>query len=89
MTSIDSAEHSLLSTRNTLEKILEHTIEGIAIIGNDMRIEYVNDQVCEITGRTRDEIIGQSFLKFMHPDSSDLVETRYVSRLDGNAIQPT
>jgi len=89
MTSIDSIDHDLHSTRNTFEKILEHTIEGIAIIGNDMRIEYVNDRVCEITGRTRDEIIGQSFLKFMHPDSSDLVETRYASRLDGKAIQPT
>lgn len=89
MTSTDSIDLDLPATRNTFEKILEHTIEGIAIIGNDMRIEYVNDRVCEITGRTRGEIIGQSFLKFMHPDSSDLVETRYASRLDGKTIHPT
>ncbi len=89
MTSIDCTDSDLPSTRNTFEKILEHTIEGIAIIGNDMRIECVNDRVCEITGLTRDEIIGQSFLKFMHPDSSDLVETRYASRLDGESIRPT
>ena len=62
MTSIDSTDYDLPATRNTFEKILEHTIEGIVIVGNDMRIEYVNDRVCEITGRPRDEIIGQSFL---------------------------
>jgi len=89
MTSIDSTDYDLPTTRNTFEKILEHTIEGIVIVGNDMRIEYVNDRVCEITGRPRDEIIGQSFLKFIHPDSSNLVETRYASRLDGETIRPT
>jgi len=52
MTSIDSTDYDLPSTRNTFEKILEHTIEGIVIVGNDMRIEYVNDRVCEITGRS-------------------------------------
>jgi len=89
MTSIETTDLDLPSTRNAVKQILEHTVEGIAIIGNDMRIEYVNDRVCEITGRTRDEIIGQSFLKFMHPDSSNLVETRYASRLDGETIHPT
>ena len=64
-------------------------MEGIAIIGNDKRIEYVNDRVCVIIGRTRDDLLGRSFLEFIHPDSSDLVEKRYASRLDGVTIPPS
>ncbi|MHA1137782.1 MAG: PAS domain S-box protein [Candidatus Thorarchaeota archaeon] len=89
MTSIDSTNNDLPSTRNVLKKILEYTVEGVAIIGNDKRIEYVNDRVCAIIGRSRDEILGQSFLRFIHPDSADLVEKRYTSRLDGETIPPT
>ncbi len=89
MTSIDSTINDLHSTRNAVEKILEHTMEGIAIIGNDKRIEYVNDRVCEIIGWPRDKILGQSFLRFLHPDNSDLVEKRYAHRLDGEPITPT
>ncbi len=89
MTSIDYTDNDLPTIRYALAKILEHTVEGIAIIGDDKRIEYVNDRVCEIIGRTRDELLGQSFLRFVHPDSSDLVEKRYASRLDGEKIPPT
>ena len=89
MTSINSTTNDLPSTANAVEKILEHTMEGIAIIGNDKRIEYVNDRVCVIIGRTRDDLLGRSFLEFIHPDSSDLVEKRYASRLDGETIPPS
>ncbi len=64
-------------------------MEGIVIIGDDKRIEYINDRVCEIIGRLRDEILGQSFMRFIHPDSSDLVEKRYASRLRGETIPQT
>jgi len=79
----------LPTTRNAIKQILEHTIEGIVIIGDDKIVEYVNDRVCDIIGRPRDEILGQSFQRFVHPDSSDLVENRYASRLDGETIHPT
>jgi len=79
----------LPTTRNAIKQILEHTIEGIVIIGDDKIVEYVNDRVCDIIGLPRDEILGQSFQRFVHPDSSDLVENRYTSRLDGETIHPT
>lgn len=79
----------LPTTRNAIKQILEHTIEGIVIIGDDKIVEYVNDRVCDIIGLPRDEILGQSFQRFVHPDSSDLVENRYASRLDGETIHPT
>ncbi|MHA2208433.1 MAG: PAS domain-containing sensor histidine kinase [Candidatus Thorarchaeota archaeon] len=75
--------------REALERILEQSLEGIAIIGEDKRIEYINDRACEIIGRTRDEVIGQSFQGFVHQDSSDFVIERYASRLNGELIPST
>jgi PAS domain S-box-containing protein len=83
MASMDSTNHEFPKTGNAFEKILEHSLEGIAIIGDDERIEYINDRVCEIIGRTRDELLGKSFQQFVYQDSLDFVIKRYASRLDG------
>lgn len=76
------------NTRGFIEKILENSLEGIAIIGEDMRIEYVNNRVCEIIGRTRVEIIGQSLERFIHPDSSAHMLERFASGLREEQISP-
>ncbi|MHA2143739.1 MAG: PAS domain-containing sensor histidine kinase [Candidatus Thorarchaeota archaeon] len=86
MESSNPTNYEFLKTQNTIEKILEHSTEGIAIIGDDERIEYINDRVCEIIGKTRDEVLGQSFMQFVHQNSLDLVTKRYASRLDGEQI---
>ncbi|MHA2190751.1 MAG: PAS domain-containing sensor histidine kinase [Candidatus Thorarchaeota archaeon] len=89
MASIDPTNHEFPKTGNALEKILEHSMEGIAIIGDDKRIEYINDRVCEIIGRTRDEVLGESFQQFVHRDSLDIAIKRYASRLGGELIPST
>ncbi|MHA2205548.1 MAG: PAS domain S-box protein [Candidatus Thorarchaeota archaeon] len=89
MASMDPTNHEFPKTGNAFEKILEHSLEGIAIIGDDKRIEYINDRVCEIIGRTRDEVLGESFQQFVHQDSSELVIKRYASRLGGELIPST
>ncbi len=88
MASTDSMDIDLHKTKRILKELLEHTIEGIAIIGDDERIEYVNNRICEILGTSRDEIIGQSFKRFIHPTSSDIAIEHYTSRLDG-ALTPS
>jgi PAS domain S-box-containing protein len=89
METIDSHDDNIPKTRDAIVKILEQTIEGIAIIGEDMRIEYINDRVCEILGWTRGEILGQPLLKFIHPDNSELIVKRFASRIAGEDIRST
>lgn len=88
MASKNPTENILSISRPTLEQVVERSFEGIAIIGNEYRIEFVNDTVCRILGRSRDEIIGQDFRKFVHQDSSDLVMERYDKRQQGIPIIP-
>jgi PAS domain S-box-containing protein len=86
MEKIDPRGNDIPQTREAIVKILEQTVEGIAIIRDDMTIEYINDRICEILDQTREEILNQSFLKFVHPDSSDHVAERFADRLAGEEI---
>jgi PAS domain S-box-containing protein len=78
---------SLLSdAQKTLELMAENSHEGIAIIGSDYKVECINDRICELLGRPREEILGQSFLAFVESDSSELVLERYAKRVRGVPI---
>ncbi len=63
-----------------LRAAFEKSIAGIAVIGDDFRIEYVNDVTCGIVDMTRAELLGQDFRKFLQPETVSTVETRYISR---------
>jgi len=47
---------------------------GIAQLGTDRRIQYVNDRLCEILGRARDELVGSRLKDFSHPEDNPLTE---------------
>lgn len=86
MASTDPTNHEHPEAKNALDKILEYSLEGIAIIRDNKVIEYVNERLCEIMGRGRHELLGQPFDKFVHHESSDLTTKRYASRLSGETI---
>ncbi|MHA1961028.1 MAG: PAS domain S-box protein [Candidatus Thorarchaeota archaeon] len=88
MASINVDNDELPETLHNLKRIVESSLAGIAIIGSKRKIEYVNDKVCEIIGRSRDEVLGNDFQTFVHQDSSELVMKRYAKRRSGETIPP-
>ncbi len=68
--------------------VVENSHDGILIVGEDYRLEYVNDMLCEILGRDRDEILGQDFREFLDEPSQRLVGERYVKRQRGEKVPP-
>jgi len=52
---LDGDELARVATR-----ALEQVHEPVALMSADLRIAWVNDEFCRLTGYTRDEIIGQS-----------------------------
>jgi PAS domain S-box-containing protein len=89
MASTDPRNHEFPEVEDALDKILESSLEGIAIIGDDKKIEYVNNRVCQILGCEQNEVIGQDFSMFVHQESSDLVTKRYASRLSRKPLPST
>jgi PAS domain S-box-containing protein len=88
MSAIDSIDDRIPKIKDALVKILEQTVEGIAIIGKDMRIEYINDRICKILGHEREDILNVVFTEFVHPDDHDHLLERFSSRLAGEEIPP-
>ncbi|RLD04905.1 MAG: hypothetical protein DRI65_09875 [Chloroflexota bacterium] len=60
--------------------VVENSHNGILIVNEDYKFEYVNDPLCLILGRSHEEIIGHDFRKFLDEDSKKLVSDMYVRR---------
>ncbi len=70
------------------QMIIEHAYAGICVIDGEYHVEYANDRLCDITGRTRTEILGHDFRDFLHPSSVDIVSDRYRRRQNGESVPP-
>ncbi|MBF6024920.1 sensor histidine kinase [Lysobacter niastensis] len=56
--------------RDELDAILDGVDEGIAGLGADDRIHYANRQFLQLTGRTRDQVLGHRLDEILFPINS-------------------
>jgi len=81
------AEEKLLSRKEILEFMVDYySFSGIIIVNDNYQFEYINDKMCDILGRLRNEVIGHDFREFLHPDSVETVSDRYRRRQQGEAV---
>ncbi|MFW9908643.1 MAG: PAS domain S-box protein [Candidatus Thorarchaeota archaeon] len=81
------AEEKILSQKEILEFMVDYySFSGIIIVNDNYKFVYVNDKLCDILGRLRNEVIGHDFREFLHPDSVDLVSDRYRRRQQGEDV---
>jgi PAS domain S-box-containing protein len=69
------AEEALRRSENTLSSIFRAAPTGIGLVSNRVLLE-VNQRICEMTGRTQDELIGQN-ARILYPSDEDY---EYVGR---------
>jgi PAS domain S-box-containing protein len=63
-----SAAEALLRRHDELDIVLSRAGVGIMQYGDDHRLIVINEQFCEILGRTKEELDGLSMETFTHPD---------------------
>jgi len=68
-----------------LKAIVEKSSTGIYLIDDKYRFEYVNDKLCDIFDRKREDLVGHKFTEFLG-NSRDLVAKRYEDRQAGKAV---
>ncbi|HMA76289.1 MAG TPA: PAS domain S-box protein [Candidatus Krumholzibacteriaceae bacterium] len=73
----------LVERENKFRLIVENAREGIAITDQDFRFVYVNDELCRIFQRDREELIGQDFRGLLSKESRSIVADRYIRRQSG------
>ena len=67
------SELALVASEYRFRTLAEHAPVGIFetnLIGD---IIYVNEKITEYTGASRDELMGQSWIKFIHKDDRDFI----------------
>jgi PAS domain S-box-containing protein len=67
------AEEKLRQSEARFRSLIETSVVGIVILGPDGAYRYVNPAYETILGYTAQELLGQSFATYLHPD--DLTET--------------
>lgn len=57
----------------------------VARIKPDNKIVYVNESMCDLFGKPEDEMVGNDFLSFIHPDDSGYVAEKVRSVLNSDS----
>jgi PAS domain S-box-containing protein len=65
-----AADQALRSAEEHFRRVFEHSPVGIALVGTDLRLIDTNRALCEITGFTRNELVGRRFEDIAHPDDA-------------------
>ena len=73
-------------TDEMLHSILNNTHEGIVILGDEFKFEFVNDVAAQIFGGTQEDLLDQDFRQFMPPEMVKVVGEYYVARRKGEDV---
>jgi PAS domain S-box-containing protein/putative nucleotidyltransferase with HDIG domain len=80
------AEEELRESEERYRSIVENSHSGVALVGDDFRFIYVNNELCRILGRPQEEIRGHDFREFLDDESRDLVTAYYRRRQAGEKV---
>jgi|GEM_PF-1672365 len=72
-------------TESSYEAVVENSRTGIVII-QDQKVAYANPRVCEQMGYSRDEVVGTSIWKYVHPDEVRELAEAQRRRLAGEDV---
>ena len=80
-------EEKILARKEILEFMVDYySFAGMIVVGADYKFEYVNDKMCDILGRRRNELLNHDFRETLHPDSVEIVAERYRKRQRGETV---
>jgi len=80
------AKEALKESEELYRAVVEHSHDGILIVGKDYKFIYVNDRLSEMLGYSSEEIIGHDFREFLDEESRKLVAERYIGRQRGEIM---
>ena len=80
--------HSLQESEERFRAISEFSHHAICIIDETARITWVNNRMLEISGYSREQVLGGgTFFDFLAPESSDFVKSNYLKFINGEVYQ--
>jgi PAS domain S-box-containing protein len=83
-----NAEAALKESENKFRSIFENNASAISIINTDTTISMVNDAYCQISGYTKDEVVGMSWTAQIPPGDLERLQAYNRKRLKNPAAAP-
>ena len=78
---------ALRSSENKYRQMVETSLEGILLIDNEVRINYVNQRMAELLGYSVDELLGRTVFEFVEEDLRPQAERNFERRRRGISEQ--
>jgi len=78
ITARKSAENALRESEERYRSIVENIQEGLLIVGDNYKFEYINKKLCEIFGYSFEELIGNDFRNYLDKDSIKIISKHYL-----------
>ncbi len=79
--SLDESNLAFYELEHLNQQIMELMNESVGINDAQFNFRYVNRAHCNLLGYEKEEFIGESTLKFVHPDFQDKVAKQLKNRL--------
>lgn len=86
ITEYQQAQKNLRQSEERYRLLFDNAVESILVV-QDQNIVFCNPVTCEVTGYPMDEIINDSFVKFIYPEDLEIVLENYQKRVSGVEFQ--
>jgi PAS domain S-box-containing protein len=82
----ERSERLLRTSEMKYQNLMDLSPYAVSVIENG-KVIFCNDQFLEMFGYAREEVMGTSFTRYIHPEDRKGAGERYVTRTDGAQIQ--
>lgn len=82
------AETALLESEERYRRMIEEARDAVFVLAADRTIRSLNPAFEQITGFSRDEWVGRSFVPLLHPDDLKPAAERFQRALSGEKLPP-
>jgi PAS domain S-box-containing protein len=78
-------EEALRKSEEHHRTLIETMNEGLSVIDQNNIITFVNEQFCEMSGYSRDELLGYNYSVLLDKENQHIFKKQWVERLSGDA----
>jgi PAS domain S-box-containing protein len=83
------AEAALAESEAKYRALVDTAGVGVATVDPEGRLSYANPALCEMFGRTRDELAGVSLTTFIHPEDAGRIARHFADAIRTNRVDAT
>ncbi len=84
---IKITEMALRKSMERYQMLIETMNEGLGVVNENMIVTFINDKVCELTGYSRNEILGNPVLKFFNFENQEILKNEF-NKIRKNICSP-